>query len=85
MNPQSFTSYVQRRERGDHIPKADRIVPLIVQAGQQGMTRKEIGAAVDLERDVLDQLLDGLVGFGLLTVGWENGVQVFRAPGNGLR
>jgi len=46
------------------------------------MTCKEIGAAIDLERGVLDHLLDGQVRFGLLTVGRENGVQVFRSrPG----
>ena len=74
----SFTSWLQRR-KGYAVPKSDRVVPLIAQAGQRGMNRGQIGAAVDLERDVLDELLAGLVRFGELTVSDENGLRVFRA------
>ena len=45
------------------------------------MSRKQIGSAVDLDRDVLDQLLAGLVGIGMLTVAWEGGVWVYRTVG----
>lgn len=47
------------------------------------MTRKQLGGAVDLERDVLDELLAGLVNAGLLTYGWENGLPVYRATSGG--
>lgn len=85
MNAVDFQSWVQRRnhERREHVPVADLLVPLVAQAGQVGMTRGEIGKAVgdDLDRDALDDLLEGLVQFGLLTVTRENGLLVFRAAG----
>jgi len=60
----SFTAWERRRR---HIsPEPDRILPLIKAAGVSGMTRKQLGGAVDMERDVLDELLAGLVGAGLL-------------------
>jgi hypothetical protein len=46
------------------------------------MTRKQIGNAVDLDRNVLNQLLDGMVGMGLLTVAWEDGMPVYRTSGS---
>jgi hypothetical protein len=81
MTPQSFTAWVQRRERAGHghVPDSDRIVPLIAQAGSRGMTRREVGHAVRLEPDDLNHLLDALVRFGLLVVGRESGVPVYRA------
>lgn len=47
------------------------------------MNRQQIGSAVDLDRDTLDQLLQGLVDFGLLTITWENGLPVYRAANFG--
>ena len=83
--PQSFLTWIQQRdrERRDHIPAADLVVPLVAQAGKAGMTRSEIGKAVgdDLDRDALDDLLSGLVEFGLLAVTRENGLLVFRVLG----
>lgn len=91
MNAVDFASWVQRRDREsrEHVPVADKVLPLVAQAGQAGMTRGEIGKAVgdDLDRDALDDLLAGLVESGLLTVARENGLLVFRAAGkfpNGL-
>ena len=43
------------------------------------MNRFQLGNAVDLSRDTLDQLIAGLVGTGLLTVAWERGEPVYRA------
>ncbi len=71
-----FKTWAQRRQ---HLaPEAERILPLIVAAGPMGMNRKQIGSAVDLDRDVLDELLAGLVNIGLLTVTWGYGVLVYR-------
>lgn len=68
------------RERRHLAPEPDRVLPLVQAAGAVGMTRKQLGGAVDLERDVLDDLLAGLVNAGLLTFGWENGLPVYRSP-----
>jgi hypothetical protein len=72
----SFKSWLDRRRRGP--PEAENIVPLVAASGMVGMNRKQLGSAIDLEREILDELLDGLVRSGLLTVAWENGVPVFR-------
>jgi hypothetical protein len=84
----SFTSWVRRRQRLDGVmPQADRVLPLVAGAGAAGMTRQQLGHAVRLDRDVLDQLLDGLVLSGLLSLTWESGVPVYRSAssiGKGL-
>jgi hypothetical protein len=73
----SFKSWERRRR---HLaPEADRILPLVAAAGTAGMNRFQLGNAVDLNRETLDQLLAGLVGIGLLTVTWVQGVPVYRA------
>jgi hypothetical protein len=80
----SFTSWVRRRQRiGGMMPQADKVVPLVSGAGPAGITRRELGHAVRLDRDTLDELLAGLVRVGLLNVTWESGVPVFRSAGAG--
>ena len=74
----SFTSWLNHRNE-NQVPECDRIVPIIAQAGPQGMNRGQIGKLMNLEREVLDELLAGLVRFGLLTVTSLNGIQVYRA------
>ena len=83
MDIYTFNSWVQSRdrERHDHIPAADKVLPLIAQAGQRGMSRSEIGKVIELDRDDLDALLAGLVQFGLLRVTRLNGFQVFHFLG----
>jgi hypothetical protein len=76
MNSSFKTWEKQRRHLA---PEADRICPLVAAAGTAGMNRFQLGNAVDLNRDTLDQLLAGFVGIGLLTVTWERGVPVYRA------
>ena len=73
----AFSSWVQKRQIKP--PEADRLSPLIVQAGQQGISRGEIGRAIALDRDALDALLDGLVQFGQLRIDVLNGSRVYRA------
>jgi hypothetical protein len=86
VNIHDFHSWLHRRDRQrqNHVPAADLVVPLVAQAEEAGMTRADIGKAVgdDLDRDALDDLLAGLVEFGLLAVTSENGLLVFRAAGN---
>ncbi len=73
----TFASWVQKQQV--KLPEADRLLPLIAQAGQQGINRGQIGNVIGLERDVLDELLDGLVRFGQLRLDIENGLRVYRA------
>lgn len=72
----SFKSWERRRQLA---PEAERSLPLVAAAGSAGMNRFQLGNAIDLNRETLDQLLAGLVGIGLLTVAWERGVPVYRA------
>lgn len=85
MNVYDFHSWLHHRDRQHHghVPTADLVVPLIAQAGEAGMTRADIGKAIgdDLDRDALDDLLAGLVEFGLLAVTRENGLLVYRTAG----
>ena len=72
----SFRNWERRRR---HLaPEADRVLPLVADTGTTGMTRQQLGHAVELDRDVLDQLLDGLQRSGLLSLTRENGVPVYR-------
>ena len=73
----TFKSWERRRR---HIsPEADRLLPLIA-ASTTGLTRVQIGHAVDIERDVLDELLAGMVGVGLLMVSRDARGPVYRSP-----
>ena len=72
----SFKSWDRRRRNLE--PEADRVVPLVAAAGVSGMYRKQLGHAVRLDREVLDELLAGLVQAGLLVVASEDGMAVFR-------
>jgi len=70
MTPISFVDYIHRRSqhRSALMPEADKILPLVAQAGPVGMTRGQLGNAVRLERPALDDLLRALVNAGLLTL-----------------
>ncbi len=80
MNAPDFSAWVRRRDdqRRGHVPYADRIVPLVAQAEPTGMTRRQLGHAVPLAPAVLDQLLDALVRFGLITTASEGDTVVYR-------
>ena len=49
------------------MPESDKVVLFVAQAGPQGITRYKLGRAIKLEPQVLNDLLDALVGAGLLT------------------
>jgi CRP-like cAMP-binding protein len=80
MNVYDFNSWVQRRdrERREHVPEVDRIIPL-VQAAPGGRTRAEIGGAIDLDRETLSAVLDAFVRSGLLLVRRQDGIEVYQA------
>jgi hypothetical protein len=71
---QSYTSWRDRKT----IPLADMILPLVAERGALGISRGDIGRLVDLERDTLDELLDGFVRAGMLVVSNVNGVRIYR-------
>ena len=73
----SFSSWINLQRIGT--PQADLIVPLIAQAGPQGIGRGELGNAIKLDREALDELLDGLVRVGLVRMAVVDGVRVYRA------
>ena len=72
-----FETWVQKQQI--KTPEADRILPLISQAGPQGISRGEIGKAITLDRQVLDDFLDGLVRIGVVQITDKNGIRVYRA------
>ena len=75
----TFSGWVRKRNGDDiHIPEVDRIVPLIA-ADPNGMKLGQLRAAINLERDVLDSVLNGFVRAGLLTVTNMNGVLLYRS------
>jgi len=75
----SFASWERRRNIR---PEPERILPLVVAAGMAGLTRQQLGHAVHLDRDVLDELLAGMVGVGLLTVTAGVGGPVYLTTGS---
>jgi hypothetical protein len=79
---QPFRSWLHRRvESSAHIvSETDKVVLFVAQAGPQGMTRYKLGRSIKLEPQALDDLLDALVGFGLLTKSRQGEMQVFHAP-----
>lgn len=76
--PMEFSFKAWEKRRRNLAPEADQVLPMIAASGRVGMTRMQIGHAVDLDRDVLNQLLRGMIGMGLLTVAWEDSVPVYR-------
>ena len=83
MNAPTFSAWVRQRDdqRRGHVPYADRIVPLIAQAGAAGMSRTQLGHAVRLDPVALNHLLDGLVQAGMLAMAWDGWSLIFRTPG----
>lgn len=80
VNTPMFSSFKTWEKQRRHLaPEAERLLPLVAASGTVGMNRFQLGNAVDLNRETLDQLLAGLVGIGLLTLAWEGDVPVYRA------
>ncbi len=77
MTLQPFTTWAKKRQL--IIPEPDRLLLLIKQAGTRGMSRAEIGSATQMDRDFLDQFLDGLVRVGVLRVMDRGGMRTYWA------
>jgi hypothetical protein len=78
----SFKTWEKRRKQ--QAPEADLMLPMIAAAGSVGMNRRQIGNAVQLDQEVLDELLAGMVQIGLLNVMWRDGLPVYRAGLSGI-
>ncbi len=76
----SFLSWLYRKEnRPDrHIAQADKLMPLLQQAGPGGMTRRQLGSAVDLDPNILDELLAALVSSGIVSLDQVGGGPRYR-------
>ena len=57
---------------------------MVVGAGTAGMNRKQLGNVIELDREVMDELLAGMVEVGLLTVMWRDGMPVYCAGVSGI-
>ena len=55
-----FTNWLHKRLNG--LPDADKLVQLIQAAGASGIPEGELRSAVDLPRQLVDNLLQALVG-----------------------
>ena len=67
------------KKTGPVVPQADRVMHLIQQAGQQGISRCDLGAAIKLDRETLDDQLAALADSGWITVSMEGDFRVYRA------
>jgi len=77
----TFAGWLRGREsRPVRVPEATRLVHLIAAAGPAGVSRGQLGGAIDLPREVVDQLLDPLVRAGQLRRATEGGLEVYRGP-----
>lgn len=72
-------TYAEWEQRRRGVPQTDRVLPLVTAAGATGMTWKQLASAVPLDRQLLDDLLSGLVSTGLLAIAWEGGFPVYRS------
>ena len=81
MHTPPFRSWVEQRHRrlDSHISQADKVVPLLQQAGPAGMTRRQLAGAIDLEPELVDGLLRALLDTGQIRVAEVGGVHIYRA------
>lgn len=73
----SFSHWLRQRHQR---PEAENILPLLMAAGAEGISRKALGSVIDLEPSTLDGLLATMAGMGLLAVNIEDGCPVYRSP-----
>lgn len=78
---ESFHSWAGSRSNqpDKHINQSDKIVPLLQQAGPVGMTRRQLGGAINLERELVDGLLRALLDTGQISIAHVGGVNFYRA------
>ena len=75
MRHQNFSIWLEarRRTQGPLVPEIDKIAAIIVSSGASGVTYRDIQSRVRLDRPLINQVLNALLGLGMVT-----------ATGNGL-
>jgi len=59
-------------------PEDNKVIAMIVQSGPRGVSRSELGSAIDLPSKVLDEMLEMLARNGWVTVTWDGENHVYR-------
>jgi hypothetical protein len=73
----TFTHWLRQRHlRHD----GDNIIPLVMAAGSEGISRKALGSVISLDPATLDGILAAMAELGMLTINIEGGVPVYRSP-----
>lgn len=73
----TFAHWLARREQQTEVPETTRLFQLIAQAGTAGIRRRDLGKAITLDRDVLDDLLAAMVAAGQVEVGEVGGERIY--------
>lgn len=73
----SFLAWLETRAHRSELPEATRLSQLIAQAGTGGIRRRDLGKAITLDGDVLDDLLAAMVAAGQVEVAEVGGKRVY--------
>jgi hypothetical protein len=73
----TFNAWLHSRTKS--MPEADKILFLVQSAGQNGISEPELRSAVDLPRDLMDELLNSLVSSRQVGIGMTDGKRIFVA------
>jgi hypothetical protein len=72
----NFTNWLQQK----HIPDSDKIAMHIQSAGKNGIPENELRGAVDLPKQLVDELLAALVDARIVRVAERDGVRWYFSP-----
>jgi len=73
----SFLAWLETRTQRPELPEVTRLLQLLAQAGANGIRRRDLGKAITLDRDVLDDLLAAMVAAGQIEVAEVGGERVY--------
>lgn len=73
----SFIDWLDARTQRPQVPETTRLLQLLAQAGAAGIRRRDLGKAITLDRDVLDDLLAAMVAAGQIEVAEVDGESVY--------
>ncbi len=76
---QTFTAWLESRTDQPPLPETTRLTRLIATAGPNGVTARDLRRAVDLDRDLVDQLLAAMVAAGIVATATVDGETVYYA------
>lgn len=73
----SFLAWLETRAHRSELPEATRLSQLLAKAGATGIRRCDLGKAITLDRDVLDDLLAAMMAAGQAEVAEVGGERVY--------